>query len=1036
MAGYRESFSANVDYAAGRGGRDIAGSLQRGMSSLTGGGGALGTFLKQAQASRRGIQDLNNEVKRLDAEFAFANSVAQFRSLNKQISAAEENLKRMKKAQKQLALDGLVRVADKATKSLISMNASILGMGFNFLISSIKRVYELQERWTKAIGGFNLRLGGMTAGLKGAQKAATAWSSTIRGLTDGDINEGIQMFADFTDAIGRVVEKGDDFQRFGLLLARGFNLGGQGAGQLTKVFENIGNNGASAAETMKDMAKSANAAHVPVNLLAKDMVDSSVYMARFGKEGQKTFVQGAAWARKFTISMEQLRNSVEGLDMFDEAAKTASKLNATFGTMINSMDLMMEDDPAKRLEMIRQQFLAQGTTFEKMTVKQRRYLSETLKLTEDQVGALLKAENAGQSYADFQEKAAKKEKNELSAKQMMEKQLRATAQTMYAFGAAFDRITVAIANAIKPLLVVLGLASDGDKKFGSFGQVMESITVTVEEFFNSLARNEKWNVFMVELAGDMRKAGAALRDFVMDGRAADLIGDIAGGMKTFYVFVRDLAIKVAPALRPLLNIFLTLSQHLDKIAIAWGALKGIGMVGSLVNGPGGGGSGGGIAGMLGGRGVLTKGSIGGKIGGAASGMVAGGAAGAMMGGVGAGVGGLVGGLLGPIGGIIGAAAGKLIEMGIDVFFPKKKSEIEIAREQLVSEQERLAASTKKLEERQKLLLTSQVVADVRRKAADADLQRLRSKKVGLEQVDLGLLRERASQLVTFRSKNKDVVAGMESLKNGLKPTNAQINALVLASQQYNTRLSELRVTAQQLADIQRSDVEFRRLEIDVQKTELEMKRAALDATARKEVLDKADKTTEEFGGGKAIMIFENVWDPVAKKWQKESISRLDLEKQITNAELKKINLEKKLEQDKFSLAEKQFYVFARMQMLQGDEFLQFMEAEKSSGKSRGVLEQDFLRKKFMGDGTFDEATRSGILGLSKFAKGGVVTRPTIGLVGEAGPEMILPLNRTNYAQQAGNIMGGTNVVTQIADVHLDGQKVGRAIVRTAITGRN
>ena len=49
-------------------------------------------------------------------------------------------------------------------------------------IDSIKRVYELQERWTQAIGGFNMKIGGMTSGLRGAQKAATAWSSTINSL--------------------------------------------------------------------------------------------------------------------------------------------------------------------------------------------------------------------------------------------------------------------------------------------------------------------------------------------------------------------------------------------------------------------------------------------------------------------------------------------------------------------------------------------------------------------------------------------------------------------------------------------------------------------------------------------------------------------------------------------------------------------------------------------------------------------------------------------------------------------------------------
>jgi phage-related minor tail protein len=61
-------------------------------------------------------------------------------------------------------------------------------------------------------------------------------------------------------------------------------------------------------------------------------------------------------------------------------------------------------------------------------------------------------------------------------------------------------------------------------------------------------------------------------------------------------------------------------------------------------------------------------------------------------------------------------------------------------------------------------------------------------------------------------------------------------------------------------------------------------------------------------------------------------------------------------------------------------------------------------------------------GVSMFAKGGIVTAPTLGMVGEAGPEAIIPLNR------AGKIGGTTINLTVNAGMGTQGAEVGRQIV--------
>ena len=82
--------------------------------------------------------------------------------------------------------------------------------------------------------------------------------------------------------------------------------------------------------------------------------------------------------------------------------------------------------------------------------------------------------------------------------------------------------------------------------------------------------------------------------------------------------------------------------------------------------------------------------------------------------------------------------------------------------------------------------------------------------------------------------------------------------------------------------------------------------------------------------------------------------------------------------------------------------------------------------------TYDAVANSSYNPLNWFAEGGIVTKPMIGGIGEAGPEAIIPLS------QAGDMLGGNGEVTKLlkelisevrkgGNVYLDGNKVGYAL---------
>lgn len=97
--------------------------------------------------------------------------------------------------------------------------------------------------------------------------------------------------------------------------------------------------------------------------------------------------------------------------------------------------------------------------------------------------------------------------------------------------------------------------------------------------------------------------------------------------------------------------------------------------------------------------------------------------------------------------------------------------------------------------------------------------------------------------------------------------------------------------------------------------------------------------------------------------------------------------------------------------------------------SKGTTTQTTSTKKSAGPITTilppDESGRYGLNRFSRLAKGGIVTGPTFALIGEAGPEAVVPLT----GSKAGNAMGGNtyNIVVN-AGVGTSGAQVGQQIV--------
>jgi hypothetical protein len=1122
--------------------RDIARSLERGAKFFV-------DFGREAAKAESKMSDIARKMERLNE----LGDKGGFNKLNKEFSKFARDATIWK------GIDKLDKGFQKITDGIIKLGSGVVAGVFNFLIDSIKRVYELQERWTRAIGGFNMKIGGMTAGLKQAQRAATQWSSTIRGLTNGDIFEGIQMFEDFTLAMSRTVKAGDQMSKMGIQLARGFNLGGQGAGKLARTFEDMEMTAGNAASTMSDLIDAANLVGVPVNQLAGDVVEANTYMARFGKEGAKSFVTAAGYARKFSLSMRELQAATEKFDTFDQAAESAAKLNSTFGTLINSIDLMLMDDPAQRLEYMRQQFIAQGRTFDTLSIKERRYAAEVMGVNEQQLASLLSLSNANFSYTDLMEKQAKEQQTEMQAKRRMEIQLRKTAQTMYAFGAAFDRITVAIAKAIRPLLEVLGLARSGDKDFKSFGHVMESITVTIEHFFESLAKNDKWQMFMRNLARGVKDAGKAIGGFIMSGKAAEWAGELASYLNKAYEFGKkalSFMYDMGKRLQPVLGFVL---DHVREIAMVWAGFQGLKMyagaratIGNAFGGDrgglrrprwsenrvmmkqggpgaagfGGGGKGGinwatqegspfgddGIIDMSGlryrdsklrgrmqamDRAARRRAALRGGLGvGAGAGIMAG-VGTAMMGGsvgesIGSGAGAMGGTALGmvlggPVGAALGGAIGEFVGKRLGsaiqgLFGSSAKSPLQKARESLKDAMDDMRAQAERFTSINEIMQNKRNLQEARQAALSERIRQIDETAAGtkgklnqLNTEDISGVQTRLIEMARFGMRSReltDILA--KSLAPGAQLTDKEIRKVLDASTKYEGELQKLRDVTQKQFEQEQMRLQTSRAAIEKQQLEMQSKQIEVQLNEEKKRLKdlqsgrveqdftyERDEEFRKFADSRAAKFKTNGFN-IAYKNFSEDMKRqvmkdfaIQRQKQkVTNMELDLTETKEKAIRAGMDLDKKLFIMQARHLIMQDTRFLELQKVMAGAGINdpNQVLAAFLGRNREEFKGLYGSDFDSLVTGQVKpMAAGGIVRRPTRALIGEAGPEAVVPLRAVarmgsnasmNLGGAAGRALaqvargssggGRTTPVVVQANLYMDGKAVARQLVTAAV----
>lgn len=193
--------------------------------------------------------------------------------------------------------------------------------------------------------------------------------------------------------------------------------------------------------------------------VARDIADSVDQLALMSDENKKTFIAGAVWVRQYGFAIKDLSGIMDKFDTLSSAAENVSKLNQMFGVTINAMEMLVDTDPASRLEKVQQKLLQAGKSWESMDYFQRKSLASMMGINAEQAQLVFSGKQLGKSrkeiakaMEDEDKKQKESQKRQAEVMSAILAQLRASRGIMGSIMPLFYRLWVAFGRVFKTFL--------------------------------------------------------------------------------------------------------------------------------------------------------------------------------------------------------------------------------------------------------------------------------------------------------------------------------------------------------------------------------------------------------------------------------------------------------------------------------------------------------------------------------------------------------------------------------------------------------
>jgi len=433
------------------------------------------------------VEDLGNKIRNPDK--LFSSMLGTAGQLPSKVFDAAKGSKNLGETLSKLtvpALDkmgGFAKVLFSASGFLIAgvalATAALVG-----LYALFKNFWEFMDKKVMpAQASFNKEIGSSSENSARLKNEMTATGVQFE-LLGKSFEEGAQFSTDFTKALMSTSAASKEAQQLGKELALVVGLTAEESGNLIMQFQKQGNSLADVRDMFGEAEKGAKAYGLPVNDVLRDLGKYPNILARFGTSNRKEFAKSAVIAKSYGLDIGKINEAFgKQLDTFEGSADASAKLNAIFGTTINSFELMLETNPEKRMEMLRKQLIAQGKEWNKLSVFERNVITQTLGVDEATASLVLSSDEERKKL----ERKANQKKKEIRINEEWNKSLTTIKSTLMAWGVELDRVMRAVTGLIS---TIFGWDTPGK----NMQELASSLVKTFQDLTTWLNNtNENWS---------------------------------------------------------------------------------------------------------------------------------------------------------------------------------------------------------------------------------------------------------------------------------------------------------------------------------------------------------------------------------------------------------------------------------------------------------------------------------------------------------------------------------------------------------------
>jgi hypothetical protein len=152
---------------------------------------------------------------------------------------------------------------------------------------------------------------------------------------------------------------------------------------------------------MKDLVRVERTFGFSAKEVGKDLEFMIKESASFGIMVPRDMMKASVYVKKLGLSMETLKKVMDKTLNFEDSAQQVAGLAEAFNLNIDAMKLMKEQDPTKKLDLLREAFFKAGRNVDQLSIAERRRLSDLTGLSDEETRLAFSQKNRALSGAQL-----------------------------------------------------------------------------------------------------------------------------------------------------------------------------------------------------------------------------------------------------------------------------------------------------------------------------------------------------------------------------------------------------------------------------------------------------------------------------------------------------------------------------------------------------------------------------------------------------------------------------------------------------------